>query len=175
MSKTNPASDQLLLGDDYIADLLVQDAADYALRYSAHGLDALKPEKPSSLQPKPNTRFLRNIIKATDSHNAALLAKEAAESRVRLNKLDNPVDERKHRSHSSKEASRRQFGAINAILGGQHKGRLAFTVSISILVSVSVKKPPPVPITNSLQTLPSAPVFLGALKESTSVSFATPI
>ncbi|KAL5628965.1 hypothetical protein BROUX41_002356 [Berkeleyomyces rouxiae] len=124
MSKTNPASDQLLLGDDYIADLLVQDAADYALRYSAHGLDALKPEKPSSLQPKPNTRFLRNIIKATDSHNAALLAKEAAESRVRLNKLDNPVDERKHRSHSSKEASRRQFGAINAILGGQHKGRL---------------------------------------------------
>ena len=34
--------------------------------------------------PKPNTRFLKNIIKETNSHNAALQAKEIEESRVRL-------------------------------------------------------------------------------------------
>lgn len=34
--------------------------------------------------PKPNTRFLRNIVREADSHNAALLAKEAEESKERL-------------------------------------------------------------------------------------------
>lgn len=37
--------------------------------------------------PKPNTRFLRNIIRETNSHNKALLAKEAEESRARLKDL----------------------------------------------------------------------------------------
>ena len=35
-------------------------------------------------QPKPNTRFLNNIIRDTNSHNRALLAKENAESQARL-------------------------------------------------------------------------------------------
>ena len=39
--------------------------------------------------PKPNTRFLKNIIRETDSHNAALRAKEQEESRARLKKLRN--------------------------------------------------------------------------------------
>lgn len=37
--------------------------------------------------PKPNTRFLKNIIRETDSHNAALRAKEVEESRARLRVL----------------------------------------------------------------------------------------
>lgn len=37
--------------------------------------------------PKPNKRFLRNILRETDSHNQALLAKEAEESRARLKAL----------------------------------------------------------------------------------------
>lgn len=37
--------------------------------------------------PKPNTRFLRNILRDTDNHNAALLAKEAQESKHRLDAL----------------------------------------------------------------------------------------
>ncbi|KAI5207111.1 hypothetical protein E4T39_02216 [Aureobasidium subglaciale] len=37
--------------------------------------------------PKPNTRFLRNILRDTDNHNSALLAKEAQESKLRLEKL----------------------------------------------------------------------------------------
>ncbi|PHH51012.1 hypothetical protein CFIMG_002377RA [Ceratocystis fimbriata CBS 114723] len=126
MSKTPSNSNRLLLSDDYIAGLLVQDAADYALRYSAHGLDALKTEKSSSSQPKPNTRFLRNIIKATDSHNAALLAKEAAESRAHLHRLDSPSDDSRHRSSpKSRDVCRRQFSEINAILGNQGTSRSA--------------------------------------------------
>jgi hypothetical protein len=38
--------------------------------------------------PKPNTNFLRNIIRQTDSHNASLLAKEAEESRLRLRQMN---------------------------------------------------------------------------------------
>ena len=37
--------------------------------------------------PKPNTRFLKNIIRETDSHNAALRAKEMQEARNRLRDL----------------------------------------------------------------------------------------
>ena len=37
--------------------------------------------------PKPNIRFLRNIIRETDNHNASLLAREADQSRSRLRAL----------------------------------------------------------------------------------------
>ncbi|KAF2021881.1 hypothetical protein BU24DRAFT_488212 [Aaosphaeria arxii CBS 175.79] len=51
------------------------------------------PGVPTSMEsrsaaPKPNTRFLRHIIKETDTHNAALLAKEAEESRARLRHME---------------------------------------------------------------------------------------
>ncbi|KAL8661350.1 MAG: hypothetical protein Q9202_005652 [Teloschistes flavicans] len=42
----------------------------------------------TSNAPKPNTRFLKTIIKETDSHNAALKAKEVADARVRLRSID---------------------------------------------------------------------------------------
>ena len=42
----------------------------------------------SSGAPKPNTNFLRNIIRQTDSHNASLLAKETEESRLRLRQMN---------------------------------------------------------------------------------------
>ncbi len=62
-------------------------------------------------KPKPNTRFLRNLVRDTDSHNAALLAKEAAESKLRLDQLVNK-DVR-----TEKDIRRRQLGNISAILG----------------------------------------------------------
>jgi len=61
-------------------------------------------------KPKPNTRFLRNIIKETDSHNAALLAKEAAESRARLRTLTTKD------TRSGADIRRRQLGQITAHL-----------------------------------------------------------
>lgn len=41
----------------------------------------------SKNKPKPNTRFLKNIIKETDNHNAALRAKEIHDAKVRLRRL----------------------------------------------------------------------------------------
>ncbi|KAH0538819.1 hypothetical protein FGG08_004595 [Glutinoglossum americanum] len=75
------------LSDSHIAELLKKDAADRSLRYSAMGLQAFLPKRPTTNAPKPNTRFLRNIIRETDNHNAALRAKEVDESRVRLRAL----------------------------------------------------------------------------------------
>jgi len=75
--------------------------------------------RPSANKPKPNTRFLRNIIKDTDSHNAALLAKEAADSRARLQSLaGNKHREEKASRVGGGDIRRRQLGDIAAILGG---------------------------------------------------------
>ncbi|KAI9829428.1 MAG: hypothetical protein M1819_006365 [Sarea resinae] len=75
------------LSDDYVAQMLKQDAIDSSIKYSALGMNAFLPKRPTTTAPKPNTRFLRTIIRETDSHNAALLAKEAQESRARLRRL----------------------------------------------------------------------------------------
>ncbi|EEH41909.1 hypothetical protein PAAG_03830 [Paracoccidioides lutzii Pb01] len=74
--------------DEYVAQLLAKDARDSSMRYSTLGLDALIPNKrPSSGVPKPNTRFLKNILRETDSHNASLKRKEEEEARERMRAL----------------------------------------------------------------------------------------
>lgn len=83
-----PDKEYPLLTDDYVAGLLSQEATDCSTRYSALGLDAYKSSKRPTNQPKPNTRFLNNIIRDTNSHNRALLAKESAESQARLRELE---------------------------------------------------------------------------------------
>ncbi|KAI9709841.1 MAG: hypothetical protein M1828_002358 [Chrysothrix sp. TS-e1954] len=65
--------------DEYVAAALKADAKSSSIKYSA--VDYL-PKRPIAA-PKPNTRFLRNIIRDTDNHNAALLAKERREARLR--------------------------------------------------------------------------------------------
>jgi hypothetical protein len=77
-----------------------------------------------SNKPKPNTRFLQNIIKNTDSHNAALRAKETAESRARLESLgSNERREEKASRVGGGDIRRRQLGDIAAILGGRPRKR----------------------------------------------------
>lgn len=75
--------------DDYVAELLKKDAKASSNRYEVVGLEAVLPKRPAGKAPKPNTRFLRNILRETDSHNAALLAKEEAEAKARLTSLRN--------------------------------------------------------------------------------------
>lgn len=76
----------------------------------------------SSAAPKPNTRFLRHIIRETDNHNAALKRKEEREARDRArlrhrtsgdgNRDRNPAREKerddrdRHRSHRRHHRSR---------------------------------------------------------------------
>ncbi|KAM5452421.1 hypothetical protein MaudCBS49596_003239 [Microsporum audouinii] len=72
--------------DDYVAQLLAKDARDCSLRYSALGVYG--PSKRSiNGAPKPNTRFLKHIIRETDSHNANLKRKEEEEAREKMRNL----------------------------------------------------------------------------------------
>ncbi|KAM0704168.1 hypothetical protein Q7P35_008401 [Cladosporium inversicolor] len=75
--------DTPLIDDDHIIELLRKDAQAGRLGSS---LTTARRDKNA---PKPNTRFLRNLVRDADSHNAALLAKEKAETRARLKGLEN--------------------------------------------------------------------------------------
>ncbi|KAF4999474.1 hypothetical protein FDECE_11510 [Fusarium decemcellulare] len=113
-----------ILTDDYVADLLSQEASDCSLKYSAMGMDAYRTNKKPANMLKPNTRFLRHIIKDTDTHNKALLAKEAAESRARLKDLERAEEIKRRKSNpSTHDIRRRQMGDIHAILGGRKRRR----------------------------------------------------
>ncbi|CAJ2503476.1 Uu.00g108700.m01.CDS01 [Anthostomella pinea] len=123
--------DHELLTDDYVAKLLAQEAQDCSLKYSAMGLDAYKSAKRPANQPKPNTRFLNNIIRDTNSHNRALLAKEKDESKARLRDLEHAEQEKQHAEERKSQKSRpgprdtrkRMLGDIAAIIGGPSKRR----------------------------------------------------
>ncbi|KAE8374427.1 hypothetical protein BDV26DRAFT_270030 [Aspergillus bertholletiae] len=75
--------------DDYVAQVLANEAKDSSLKYSALGMGAYMPKRPTGAAPKPNTRFLRHIIKETDNHNSALKRKEEREARERMRQLRN--------------------------------------------------------------------------------------
>ncbi|RDA89517.1 hypothetical protein CP533_3914 [Ophiocordyceps camponoti-saundersi (nom. inval.)] len=106
-----------ILTDEYVAGLLAEEAKDYSLRYSAMGMEAIESSKPAKL-PRPNTRFLRHIIRNTDTHNKALLAKEATESKARLDALNRSSEaERRRRKPDARDIRRRQMGDIHSILG----------------------------------------------------------
>ncbi|KAL6712632.1 hypothetical protein ACN47E_000509 [Coniothyrium glycines] len=53
--------------------------------------------------PKPNTNFLRHIIRQTDSHNAALLAREAEESSARLKSINRERERERRRNEETKQ------------------------------------------------------------------------
>ncbi|RYO82676.1 hypothetical protein DL766_008246 [Monosporascus sp. MC13-8B] len=120
-----------LLTDDYVAELLAKEAADCSLKYSAMGLDAYKSDKRPASQPKPNTRFLNNIIRDTNNHNRALFAKENAESRARLRELEEAENQRRREEErrlrkvkpGPSDTRKRMLGDIAAHLGGSPKKR----------------------------------------------------
>lgn len=74
--------------DKYVAKLLAEDAKKSSLRYAQQGLSALLPRRPIGSAPKPNTRFLKAIVREADSHNAALEKREELEARVRQRELN---------------------------------------------------------------------------------------
>ncbi|KAK1055436.1 hypothetical protein LTR12_014743 [Friedmanniomyces endolithicus] len=76
-----------VLDDDYVANLLKRDAEIHTSRSKLGLLSSAGPRVRAKDAPKPNTRFLRNIIRETEGHNAALKAKEEEESRLRLREL----------------------------------------------------------------------------------------
>ncbi|KAF2132200.1 hypothetical protein P153DRAFT_383087 [Dothidotthia symphoricarpi CBS 119687] len=91
--------------DEYVANLLDQDAKSAKKKYELVGIDAFNPKRSKSGAPKPNTNFLRHIIRQTDSHNSALLAKEAEESHARLKRM-NAQHERERNTDKGVQRSR---------------------------------------------------------------------
>ncbi|KAJ0269179.1 hypothetical protein Brms1b_012650 [Colletotrichum noveboracense] len=109
-----------VLTDDYVAELLAKEANDCSLKYSSMGMEAFRSDKKPANMPKPNTRFLRHIIKDTNTHNKNLLAKEAAESQARLKNLEHAEEKERRKRAGPQDIRKRQMGDIKAILGG-HK------------------------------------------------------
>ncbi|OXV08149.1 hypothetical protein Egran_04086 [Elaphomyces granulatus] len=93
--------------DDYVAQILANDARDSSLKYSTLGMEAYLPQSQRRGDaPKPNTRFLKNILRETDSHNASLRRKEEYSSRETLSrhrrtKSDRGRDKRENRTTST--------------------------------------------------------------------------
>ncbi|KAK7422302.1 hypothetical protein QQZ08_009524 [Neonectria magnoliae] len=115
------ANDEMLT-DDFVAGLLSQEANDCSLKYSTMGMDEYRSDKKPANMLKPNTRFLRHIIKDTDTHNKALLAKEAAESRARLKDLERTKEMKRRKTNpNARDIRTRQMGDIHAILGGKKR------------------------------------------------------
>ncbi|CAO2657637.1 Nn.00g037630.m01.CDS01 [Neocucurbitaria sp. VM-36] len=100
--------------DEYVANLLKQDAKNATKKYELVGIDAFNPKRAKSGAPKPNTGFLRHLIRQTDSHNAALLAKEAEESNARL-KLMNREKERERRREEDRKQKKAE-GRLTPVL-----------------------------------------------------------
>ncbi|KAJ5830463.1 uncharacterized protein N7525_008716 [Penicillium rubens] len=75
------------MDDDYVAKVLAKEAKESSIKYASQGMSAFMPSRPTSNAPKPNTRFLRNLIKVTDNHNTALKLKEEREARERMRQL----------------------------------------------------------------------------------------
>ncbi|POS78319.1 hypothetical protein DHEL01_v203280 [Diaporthe helianthi] len=113
-----------LLTDDHVAELLSKEAKDCSLKYSTMGMEAYTSSSPSSSRPsnkaKPNTRFLRNIIKGTEHHNKTLTAKELADSQARLKELAETEEVKRRRYNpTANEIRGRQLGNIAALLQRQ--------------------------------------------------------
>ncbi|KAH9827276.1 hypothetical protein Tdes44962_MAKER09764 [Teratosphaeria destructans] len=75
------------LNDDYIIALLKRDAEANKRQTLLPSSAYLSTAKRRPDAPKPNTRFLKNLVRDADSHNAALKAKEEADAKVRMEKL----------------------------------------------------------------------------------------
>ena len=99
------------LDDDYVVSLLLKDAEANKKRYLTKTLgSSFLSQRSRSNAPKPNTRFLKNIIKETDSHNAALKAKEEEESKARLKDIRKNSSKKRVREEDGEGSSKRRKG-----------------------------------------------------------------
>ena len=114
--------------DDYVVSLLLKDAEANRKRYlSNSGLGSLLSRQPRGNAPKPNTRFLKNIIRDTDSHNAALKAKEEEDSKARLREMRGGKRKRERERDDEDRSGKRRKGDDRpgrwaSALGGLAKG-----------------------------------------------------
>ncbi|KAG2231759.1 hypothetical protein INT48_004038 [Thamnidium elegans] len=94
--------------DKYVADLILKEAQEKRTKYDKVGVEAYQPngliKKP---KPKPNTRFLLNVVKATDSHNQFVIkANEDNVAKLREERLQREREEREKRRSRERRSSR---------------------------------------------------------------------
>ncbi|KAF1831832.1 hypothetical protein BDW02DRAFT_571646, partial [Decorospora gaudefroyi] len=108
--------------DEYVAELLKKDARAATKKYDLVGIDAFNPRRSKSGAPKPNTNFLRHIIRQTDSHNATLLAKEAEESRARLRMMEG--EQARDRNREQDRKLKKAEGRLTPVLRDEDMGEI---------------------------------------------------
>ena len=108
------------LSDANLARLLAADARSASQKYSTQGLSALIGGR-SSPKVKPNTRFLKNLVKNADTHNDRLKRKEDAERQEKLRKFEEQDAERmrsdrrdKRGGEDGREKKRRKLSEGNS-------------------------------------------------------------
>lgn len=110
-----------VLDDEYVINLLKRDAEASRNRGLGSLMSNTTAGKRRGDAPKPNTRFLQQIIRETDSHNAALKAREEADAKARLRDL--------RREQKLGKRRRDQDGGVNDGVkrrrGGEREGRWA--------------------------------------------------
>ncbi|KAG1473244.1 hypothetical protein G6F56_001065 [Rhizopus delemar] len=92
--------------DQYVADLILREAKEKQKKYNEIGIRAYVPSTP---KPKPNTRFLLNVVKATDSHNQAVIRsneENVARLRRERSRREDKRDEDKKTSRKRKHKER---------------------------------------------------------------------
>ncbi|KAJ5885045.1 hypothetical protein N7495_009555 [Penicillium taxi] len=97
------------MDDDYVAQLLANEARDDNDKYAKEGLSAYTSRRPKGNAPKPNTRFLRHLIKETNNHNTALKRKEERESKERMRDLKEPSGLSRKHEMSTREKEHRKY------------------------------------------------------------------
>ena len=112
------------LNDDYVAKLLAADAKRTSSKYATQGLSAFLPRQNRAADaPKPNTRFLNNIVREADSHNAALKRKEELEARRRLRALRETVEPPAKRRRVDESDGSKRSRMFKDILGAARPER----------------------------------------------------
>ena len=79
--------------------------------------------RPTDRVPKPNTRFLKNIIRDTDAHNANLKRKEEQEARGRMRQLRRDDTGERSNRHAEREPKRRRVESPRERHRRSHRSR----------------------------------------------------
>lgn len=98
--------------DAAVAKLLADEAKAASTRYTSQGLSALLPKRSAGAAPKPNTRFLKNLVRDADQHNAALRRKE---DRERVERLRNGGLKRPHDAREDSQSLSERSGACHRV------------------------------------------------------------
>jgi hypothetical protein len=122
-----------MLSDDelnqYVTNVLKDRANKQAAAYSRLGFRAfLQNAAKDGPLAKPNTQFLKNIVREVDGHNRALTRKEEKEARERLKELSKRDVEKLYgykekRTHSQDDRFRRRRGRSKSPRRHYHSDR----------------------------------------------------